>query len=862
MAAGRAPIRESSPETPSSDDSLSDSGDSVTDVGEHLLVRSPAIDIARGSLLAGRYQIEDVIGRGGSGIVLRAFDRVAQVAVAVKILKPDLAADPRWIERFSRELRLARQIPHAHVCRVFDIGQADGHWFITMELATGGTLRNHLGEDGRQRTFEQRVEDARAVVAGLAAIHEAGIVHRDLKPDNFLRMADGRLVLSDFGLATNPSDGSMVSILVGTPAYMAPEVVMGEQSSLRSDVWSLGVVLHEIFLGSRPERTSPTGGRRVQRPRGRKVSAAERAMFDLIEACLQDELTDRPADGVEALRLFQQAVAAKGTLLRAGRRPKAAWTWPALVAVGAVAVGIGTGHWWRGASAGSTARDGNARPVVKGQPADWANTTSVVASFEDPIHCLSWLAPDRLLEVVLGHDRRAVVLDVVTKALQPSSLSPQTFALGCPQRSKRGALLFESFDESGRRQIMHAAVAERPDQAKAVTTGVKPAWLPSGLEFAYTADDSHAAIFSIPVMTTTIINERPQDSGLLVGQAIAPKGNAIALRYVDQSMRWHLVVHSLPSLEATYHATFDEIATDFEFVDASGTNLALSLSHQAGTIFARLDTRTNTIARLGAIEGHFLGQHTLGRESIALADVEMRSDIWRLEGGQRTVRLTTDGQSYRPDISRQGDLLVEHMTPDLKSSIQLRQKGHAPRTVTNGSRDYTPHFLPDGRGWLYVDGARGTIRKCDLSAMCQDVYTSTDRDLPFHPVASSDALQIAFVTAIGRERLKLLSSNGQVRDLGPARADCAPRWDRQNHLWVLQGTEQKLSWAEVDAATGELLKTLPVTEDLRNESHDCPPLVEPPEVGPPREVASWSSSLSAIRVVSHQHLPLEVGQNP
>jgi Tol biopolymer transport system component len=421
--------------------------------------------------------------------------------------------------------------------------------------------------------------------------------------------------------------------------------------------------------------------------------------------------------------------------------------------------------------------------------------------------------------------------------------------------------LFESFDEAGRRQIMHAPTAERPDQAKAVTSGIKPAWLPSGLEFVYTADDSHAAIFSIPVMTTTIVNERAQDAGLLVGQAISPKGDAIALRYVDQSMRWHLVVHALPSLAATYHAAFDEIATDFEFLDAGGTHLALSLSDPAGTILARLDTRTNSIDRLGAVQGHVLGQPTMGQTTAALTDVEVRSDIWRIEDGARAVRLTTDGQSYRPDLSSRGDLLVEHMGADLKISIQLRQKGQAPRAMTSGSRDYTPHFLPDGTGWLYVDGASGTIRRCDFAGTCRDVYTSTERDLPFQPVASPDGRQIAFVTAIGRERLKVLSPEGQVRDLGPARADCAPRWDRQNHLWVLQGTEQKLSWAEVDSSTGELLKTLPVTEDVRTEYHDCPPLTGPPEGVPPREVASWSSSLSTIRVVSRQHL-LPWGQSP
>src|SRR3954463_14163601 len=108
---------------------------SITALGEPSLVRASSTEIARGEVLDGRYQIEAVIGKGGSGIVLRAFDRVAQALVAVKILNPEFAKDPRWVERFSRELRLGRQIQHPHVCRVFDLGEADGHWFLTMELA-------------------------------------------------------------------------------------------------------------------------------------------------------------------------------------------------------------------------------------------------------------------------------------------------------------------------------------------------------------------------------------------------------------------------------------------------------------------------------------------------------------------------------------------------------------------------------------------------------------------------------------------------------------------------------------------------------------------------------------------------------
>src|SRR5204863_1060679 len=136
-----------------------------------------------GDLLAGRYQIEARIGEGGSGQVFRAWDRVLGEPIALKILRADCAQEKSWIKRLAREVKVARAIRHPNVCRVFDLGSSDGHWFMSMELAAGGSLREALRAGGAG-PLAARIADVRAICAGLAAIHAVGITHRDVTPHN------------------------------------------------------------------------------------------------------------------------------------------------------------------------------------------------------------------------------------------------------------------------------------------------------------------------------------------------------------------------------------------------------------------------------------------------------------------------------------------------------------------------------------------------------------------------------------------------------------------------------------------------------------------------------------------------------
>jgi len=277
---------------------------------------SDAVELGAGSVLDERYQIEASIGQGGSGTVFRAWDRVLGEPIAIKILHADRAREKSWIKRLAREVKVARAIRHPNVCRVFDLGHADGHWFVTMELAAGGSLRQLLrAPQPTQRPLAARLEDARALCAGLAAIHAVGIIHRDVTPQNVLRMTDGRLVLSDFGLAIETTDNTTVH--GGTPNYMPPETVMGERADQRSDVWQLGAILHEVLFGGRPAWERGTGGLTMKWPLPPEASPVEEELARLCGECLAPDARARPPTAMAvAGRLAAAEVARPRTVVQ------------------------------------------------------------------------------------------------------------------------------------------------------------------------------------------------------------------------------------------------------------------------------------------------------------------------------------------------------------------------------------------------------------------------------------------------------------------------------------------------------------------------------------------------------------------
>jgi serine/threonine protein kinase len=203
-----------------------------------------------GRLLAGRYRIIALLGRGGMGEVYRADDLTLGQPVALKFLPEEACRDEALVERFRNEVRLSRRVSHPNVCRVYDVGEVDGHTFFTMEYVDGEDLASLLRRIGRLPA-DKALEIARQLCAGLAAAHAKGVLHRDLKPANIMLDGRGQVVVTDFGLAGLVDQIPGSDVRSGTPAYMAPEQLEGKEVNAKSDVYSLGLVLYEIFTGKR-----------------------------------------------------------------------------------------------------------------------------------------------------------------------------------------------------------------------------------------------------------------------------------------------------------------------------------------------------------------------------------------------------------------------------------------------------------------------------------------------------------------------------------------------------------------------------------------------------------------------------------
>ncbi len=269
------------------------------------------------ALVGDRYAILGLVGVGGMGSVYRARDTELDEVVALKVLRKELVETPGMLERFRQEVKLARRVTHVNIARTFDIGEHEGEKYLTMEYVDGRSLAD-LAAEGPM-PVARVVAIAKGICAGLSAAHAAGVVHRDLKPDNVLVGPDGRVVITDFGIARAVREGDSAVMTngrpIGTPAYMAPEQVQGKAVDGRADIYALGAILYELLTGERAWQGDTVfvvaAARLVEPPPDpRAKTLVTDAVAGVVLKCMAKEAEARFETAAEVARALDEALAA------------------------------------------------------------------------------------------------------------------------------------------------------------------------------------------------------------------------------------------------------------------------------------------------------------------------------------------------------------------------------------------------------------------------------------------------------------------------------------------------------------------------------------------------------------------------
>ena len=334
-----------------------------------------------GTVLGGRYEILQMLGLGGMGAVYKARDKELDRLIALKVIRPEIARHPDALARFRQELLTARQVTHKSVVRIFDIGEADGIKFITMEFVAGKDLRSILEEHGKLPPAEA-IAIIRQVCAALAAAHAENVIHRDLKPGNIMRDEQGRIVVMDFGLARTTDDSANMTrtgAIVGTVEYMSPEQALAGKLDARSDLFTIGLIFYELLTGKIPYKADSALASLIKRTQERATPVVEldptvpKGLSDLVSKCLERDAAQRFQTAQEIIDRLDEFEGrhASGTAIPAAWIPSKRWLALAVVAGLVAGLGLGLIRYLR-----SRPAPGQPQKPITVLLADFQNTTS------------------------------------------------------------------------------------------------------------------------------------------------------------------------------------------------------------------------------------------------------------------------------------------------------------------------------------------------------------------------------------------------------------------------------------------------------------------------------------------------------
>ena len=762
--------------------------------GEGLSVAPHDVRSLVGTVLAERYELYSVLGRGGTGIVMAARDRTLGSDVAIKVLRPELASDRRWIERLSREVKVARQLHHPNVCPAFDLERADGHAFIVMPLAAG-SLRGELSGQGAARPLEDRLRDAAGFAAGLAAIHERGIVHRDLSSQNVLRMKTGHLALSDFGLAIE-ADRTAASMEGGTFAYMAPELTLGGRASFASDLWAAGIIIHEIVFGDRPSWRDGVVRKGISRPAGR-LSPGEEELLTLCRRCTAEQPAAR---GTSSMLV--------DSIARIGVRPTAGGHRRRLRISSVLAlIALCTFLGLLRVSRRRTAPPSKANPeldvlTLDGHPEDWTASAPVVAEVPGRVQCMTVLPDGHTLRFVWGSDPRiAQDVDIRTRRMIRSPIEPRTYRHVCPSLSPDGRhLLFEDYDTNGRAAIYSS---DQPDGSRpyivAMTDdmrgGSEAKWLASGTAIVMDIDQQHGGIMDLSSNHMTVLPRQAYPHELLAGW-MAGGDWAMVLTVVDGG-RAYLDGYHWPEMTKSTHAAIELESSDLQTYDGA----TIYGNDQQRSVVA-IRPREQTMERLGEIPGQFIGHLSPAVSGLGFVSFTFSSDLYVMREGKLHA-VTTRGDTWGAARCGSHGFLLATRATGYQSMKVVRLDEHGVPSVVADRGSYGAVACDrTGHTWWYgrEEGDRSGLVRCTPEG-CSEL--NIPGAIAVHLSPDESRLVLLVYTVSGPRVQWISAKGGGAHDVAPSETICAPGWASNSALWVSRKLHDSVYWTQVDADTGQ-----------------------------------------------------------
>lgn len=728
-----------------------------------------------GEILSNRYRIVALLGSGGMGEVYRAEDLTLIQPVALKFLPQAAASDERRRQRLHSEVRIARQVSHPNVCRVYDIGEVHGCPYISMEYVDGEDLNSLLRRIGRLPP-DKAVEFARKLGAGLAAAHEKGILHRDLKPANIMIDGRGEVLITDFGLAGLIGQVNGQEVRNGTPAYMAPEQLAGKEVSVQSDIYSLGLVMYEMFTG---QRAFEDGARRQSPSRiSSFVKDVQPAVERVIGRCLAANPENRPSSATAVVAALPSGSRPHTPLpgrktpsvILAGREIRwisiRAVVISAVVVLAAIATAITLRY--RGASIESSfllswlTRDRTPAFAPRETPVTryvgYEFQPSISPNGSEVAFVWNGTPSNYDLYVKLLDAEKALRLTTNPAHDLHPSWSPDghsiMFLRLYPDERKE---VFTISALGGSERFLYRTHASRPRWAQGENIDTDrfpgPAWSPEGKFFAISdrfQDSDPDAIFFVPLASGARRRFTSPDRGY-VGDYLpcfSPDGTKLAfIRMTNQSSGSDVYVQSVKGNGTATRITFDNVAIS-GLAWLSPDELVFSSDRSDGSRLWKIRAHGGTPSAVAGVRGAEPSASRDGRFLIYTRSFG-NTNIWRLA-------LNRNGPSARPPV----------------------------RLISSSSKSDSAQYSPDGSRIVFVSDRSG---KPEIWTCLADGSETTSIAFPKGtsigtPRWSPDGQSIAYDTDLnGHSVIEIISAGGGEPRLFAALAgedEMMPSWSR------------------------------------------------------------------------------------